>query len=411
MTAGEQPLVMLSPAPGLAHTTITNHVQQTTPKLPKRERLASFSRLIASESFVEFMPDKLKNRQFSNRRSQKKLNVDSENFPDIKISPASPTCKIPTITKLLDENSNRKSAGYSGLLPFSPKLTFNSPQYASPGYEGSMPMNSPLYLSDRKGVFLGRGSFGNVTLCTYKGKKFALKVTQEGLSCIGEHNFVNIRHPHLISILHVAHILDKVFICMEFAGHCNLQQVLDTKSELDFPRRLSFCIQIASGLRHCHQRRIVHGDVKPANVIVSPYGKCKLGDFGHSINLDSINKSEVVLQHDIVGTAAYAAPEVLRGALPNLPSDIYSFGILLWQVQTRELPFAGEHPHVIIYKVANYGARPEFETCITGGPCDPYEETVKRCWHENPAKRLNATEVLRNLQNIEQNIKTSVMLN
>lgn len=115
----------------------------------------------------------------------------------------------------------------------------------------------------------------------------------------------------------------------------------------------SFCSQIVSGLRHCHQHLIVHGDVKPANVIVSPLGICKLGDFGHSIDLRKLDETKSTHPPvDIVGTAAYAAPEVLRGSCPTPSSDMYSFGILLWQVETREIPFAGEHPHVIIYKAS-----------------------------------------------------------
>lgn len=125
---------------------------------------------------------------------------------------------------------------------------------------------------------------------------------------------------------------------------------------MNFSKSLfSFCSQIASGLRHCHQHLIVHGDVKPANVIVSPLGICKLGDFGHSIDLGKLDTDTPTHPLvDIVGTAAYAAPEVLRGSCPTPSSDMYSFGILLWQVETREIPFSGEHPHVIIYK-ASFG--------------------------------------------------------
>lgn len=82
-------------------------------------------------------------------------------------------------------------------------------------------------------------------------------------------------------------------------------------------------------------------------------GICKLGDFGHSIKCDA-RPTDNWLPHahdDVVGTVVYAAPEVLKGSFPTPQSDVYSFGILLWQVETRSLPFAGEHPHVVIYKV------------------------------------------------------------
>ncbi|KAG8196615.1 hypothetical protein JTE90_014172 [Oedothorax gibbosus] len=280
-------------------------------------------------------------------------------------------------------------------LPFSPTLlNAKSPKYFSPSYRKPTPTKSPLYKSDQRSQYLGRGSFGNVTLCIYKGSQFALKATRHK-SYVGERNFLGLRHPHLVSVLQVTQVQEQVLICMEFAGHCNLQQVLDTRSELDFPRRLSFCLQILSGLRFCHQHNIVHADVKPANVIVSPHGICKLGDFGHSI----LATSDDVPLEDVVGTVAYAAPEVLRGARPTPEADVYSYGICLWQVESRELPFAGEHPHVIIYKVAHYGARPIF---FSSGDrfMDTYIEVSKLCWHAEPLKRLTAHQAYEMLQEI-----------
>ncbi|KAG8174245.1 hypothetical protein JTE90_025810 [Oedothorax gibbosus] len=280
-------------------------------------------------------------------------------------------------------------------LPFSPTLlNAKSPKYFSPSYRKPTPTKSPLYKSDQRSQYLGRGSFGNVTLCIYKGSQFALKATRHK-SYVGERNFLGLRHPHLVSVLQVTQVQEQVLICMEFAGHCNLQQVLDTRSELDFPRRVSFCLQILSGLRFCHQHNIVHADVKPANVIVSPHGICKLGDFGHSI----LATSDDVPLEDVVGTVAYAAPEVLRGARPTPEADVYSYGICLWQVESRELPFAGEHPHVIIYKVAHYGARPIF---FSSGDrfMDTYIEVSKLCWHAEPMKRLTAHQAYEMLQEI-----------
>ncbi|GFS87808.1 hypothetical protein NPIL_595451 [Nephila pilipes] len=379
---------------------------QTTPKLPKRERLASFSRLVTSNNFLDLLPSK------STNGGRKRINVKGRDFametlPSIHVSPSSPA--IQKLQKKKIDASFLQAVGKGCLdspqLPFSPRLLDNNtPRYMSPNYKCPTPVKSPLYNLDRKSGFLGRGSFGNVTLCVYKNSKFALKISHQKSSFVGEENLLDIRHPHLVAILYTSQVSDKVFIFMEFAGHCNLQQVLDTKSELDFPRRISFCTQILSGLRHCHQHRIVHADVKPANVIVSPHGICKLGDFGHSFNLDSITSENAIPTDDIVGTAAYSAPEVLRGSRPTPFSDIYSFGVLLWQVQSRELPFAGEHPHVIIYKVAHYGARPIFVD--SKSPLmNRFSEVAKLCWCDNPNSRLEASHALSMLQEISEQWK------
>ncbi|GIY07879.1 hypothetical protein CEXT_307101 [Caerostris extrusa] len=327
-------------------------------------------------------------------------------LPTIHVSPGSP--KKTLKTRKIDAaflQAAGKGCLDSPQMPFSPRLLSKPATHLSPSFQYPTPTKSPLYKLDRKNGFLGRGSFGNVTLCVYKDSKFAMKVTRQDSGQVGEKNFLKIRHPHLVAILHISHVTDKTLIFMEFAGHCNLQQVLDTKSELDFQRRISFCMQVLSGLRHCHRQRIVHADVKPANVIVSPHGVCKLGDFGHSFCLESMaSKTPALTPEDVVGTAAYAAPEVLRGAWPTYSSDVYSFGILLWQVQSREIPFAGEHPHVIIYKVAHYGARPSF-----GEVNDPiigkYAEVAKLCWHDEPKERLDSSQALEMLQEIVQRIK------
>lgn len=383
---------------------------QTTPKLPKRERLASFSRLVTSSNFLDLLPSK------STNGGRRRINVKGRDFaletlPSIRVSPSSPPGQ--KLQKRKIDASFLQAVGKGCLdspqLPFSPRLLDDkSPRHMSPNYKYPTPTKSPLYQMDRKSGFLGRGSFGNVTLCIYKNSKFALKVSCRKSSFVGEENFLEIRHPHLVAILYTSQVSDKVFIFMEFAGHCNLQQVLDTKSELDFPRRISFCAQILSGLRHCHQHRIVHADVKPANVIVSPHGICKLGDFGHSFNLDSItSEANDLPAEDIVGTAAYAAPEVLRGSRPTPFSDIYSFGVLLWQVQSREVPFSGEHPHVIIYKVAHYGARPTFVD-IKSSMMLQFSEVAKLCWCEDPGSRISASQAHSRLQEIAQQSKAVI---
>lgn len=291
-------------------------------------------------------------------------------------------------------------------LPFSPRLlSRQSPTRLFPPVLSPSPVRSPLYSPDRQNIFLGRGSFGKVTLCKYKGNSIAVKMIRSESHVAGEENLIGIHHLHLVQIYHVSRVLDGTIVMMEFAGHCNLQQVLDTKSELDFRRRLSFCIQIVTGLCHCHCNHIVHGDVKPANVIVSPQGVCKLGDFGHSSRTreeetDFYNRPS----KDIVGTAAYAAPEVLRGSCPGQSSDVYSFGVLLWQVHTREIPFSGEHPHVVIYKVVNYGTRPKFQDCLLP-VLSRFARVAEDCWRELPSQRIDTSQALSALRVIMQSIK------
>lgn len=333
----------------------------------------------------------------------------------VHITPCSPgyssrSCEPDPICHLQKPSSDEfpkdlKSCKSPGGIPVSPSTLASllSPaSHRSPQDNIEKFIPSPLYTPDRKDVFLGRGSFGNVTLCHYKGHKFALKVVQNSsIADVGEKNLLDVRHDHLVRILHVAEMKDRVFICMEFAGRCNLQQLLDSKGYLDFKRRISFSYQVASGLSHCHKLWIIHRDVKPANVIVSPSGVCRLGDFGHSLKIE---RSPYAISPRCVlspkGTVSYTAPEVLRGFLPSFASDIYSLGITLWQIQSREIPFAGEHPHVVIYKVVSSNMRPRFKDQDYSHDEQEFIKITESCWDANPDKRPEAQDIVQALLNL-----------
>ena len=121
---------------------------------------------------------------------------------------------------------------------------------------------------------------------------------------------------------------------MLFCHHCRL---LTTPEKALTPPWLLGCgQQVSSALQHCHSKGVVHLDVKPANILVTSVGLCKLGDFGCSVGLDS---PSLKVDHSLVGTSGYQAPEFLRGGSPATYTDIYSLGILLWQLDSREIPF------------------------------------------------------------------------
>ena len=117
-------------------------------------------------------------------------------------------------------------------------------------------------------------------------------------------------------------------------------------------RRLTVKFQVTKAVAHCHKKGVLHLDVKPANVLVSRRGVCKLGDFGCSIvtskkRVSSGNKAF------LVGTPGYQAPELLLGKVPTAACDVYSLGLLFWQLDSREVPYARQHPQVYhVTKVA-----------------------------------------------------------
>lgn len=134
---------------------------------------------------------------------------------------------------------------------------------------------------------------------------------------------------------------------------------------------------MAKGLEHCHDNLIAHLDIKPANILITSMGQCKLADFGCSQNLNTEDEQKPV-ECDTVGTPGYQAPEMFKLKVVQLKCDIFSLGILMWQLLAKEIDtFPGAHPHTIIFKMVSKDCRPIKGTDKTW---KTYESLYKACW-------------------------------
>ena len=150
--------------------------------------------------------------------------------------------------------------------------------------------------------------------------------------------------------------------------------------------------QVASALAHCHSRGVLHMDIKPANILVTSQGVCKVGDFGCSV---ATSCTSLPLDHCLVGTPGYQAPEFLRGQSPSPACDIYSLAILMWQLDAREIPFSGQHPQAVMFRVVSVGARPPPPPSHMASVRKPaFTSLYKSCWDPNPASRPSAAQVV-----------------
>ena len=247
---------------------------------------------------------------------------------------------------------------------------------------------------------LGAGGFGVVYEATYNNRRIALKQIHEtardknaalrSFFAESSQDVVALKHPNIVRVLAVSSarsLEDGPCLAMEFVDGKTLQQLLDDPDEkFDYKRRAKAASEVASALEHIHHRGIVHLDLKPANVLTTIDGCCKLADFGCSQRINTTNKFR------LVGTFAYWAPELIGGASPTEKADVYSFAICLWQIWTRETPYKLQNYQSVMYRVVNRKLRPHIPE---GNEFDNrHRELMVASWSANPEERPPAASIV-----------------
>jgi serine/threonine-protein kinase len=205
---------------------------------------------------------------------------------------------------------------------------------------------------------LGSGGFGTVLLAKdlWIDKKVAIKVPHRQGGDFDEllqepRLLAALDHPNIVGIVTAEKVDGVFFIVMEYVKGESLEAVLDREKSLDVPRALNYTVQVLRGVEHAHQNQVLHRDLRPANVLISESGMCKVADFGTSRFLEKSHATTVI------GSPPYMAPEQFQGRAV-LASDIYSVGVLLYQMLTGTLPYFSPNPAQI-------------ERLIAQGRCTP----------------------------------------
>lgn len=268
---------------------------------------------------------------------------------------------------------------------------------------------------------LGSGGFGTVYEASLEGKKLAVKKMHRNVknpqalyeSVQAEKLVLPLRHQNIVRTLAVLERenLRDVWILMEFAGHRTLHSIIDDERELlESARRCKFVRDIACALRFVHENSLVHLDLKPANVIVDGQDVCKLGDFGCCQSLDLTAEDQLPpspspspsTRSFLTGTFAYRAPELLKGESPSTKADMYSLGICLWQMLSREQPYGLESHFVVIFGVVAHHLRPSLANLPPVASGDKnYIGLMKALWQACPIDRPTAEDVLRTVGDIK----------
>ena len=160
----------------------------------------------------------------------------------------------------------------------------------------------------------------------------------------------SIDHPHIVRVLEVGETETQGFIVMEYLEGGTLQQYLRTHHPLPIAEVQRLVIQICLGLRAVHEREIVHRDIKTGNVMLDAAGNVRIMDFG-------LSKSPLVTtmttMGTVLGTLGFTAPEQITNQQVDARTDIFSFGVLLYELLTNELPFRGENEIALIHAIFN----------------------------------------------------------
>lgn len=207
-------------------------------------------------------------------------------------------------------------------------------------------------ISDRYKILrmIGGGGMANVYLARdmILDRDVALKILRMDFS--NDEEFIrrfhreaqsatSLTHPNIVSIYDVGEEGDIYYIVMEFVDGMTLKQYIQAYSPIPVEKALDIMKQITSAVTHAHQNHIVHRDIKPHNVLIDHDGNVKITDFGIAMALSA---TSITQTNSVLGSVHYLSPEQARGGMANKKSDIYSLGIVMFELLTGRLPFSGE---------------------------------------------------------------------
>ncbi len=192
----------------------------------------------------------------------------------------------------------------------------------------------------------------------------------------------------------------KLFIAMAYLDGQSLKEKIEAKP-LKFDEAVDIAMQVADGLQEAHENGIVHRDIKSSNVMVMTKGQAVLMDFGLA---KQAGKTMLTKEGASMGTVAYMSPEQAQGTAADHRTDIWSFGVMLYEMMTGQLPFRGDYEQAVVYSIMNEDAEP-MTGLRTGVPME-LERIANKALAKNPEERYqNVTDMLIDLRSVAKELE------
>lgn len=209
----------------------------------------------------------------------------------------------------------------------------------------------------------------------------------------------NLVHPNIVTIFDVGETNETPYIAMEYLEGKTLEEEMETGNRFSTQEVLRIGIQLAEALSYSHERKVVHRDIKPSNIMLSPdRSRVRITDFGIA-HIENPDKDEHTMLGTVIGTPQYMSPEQVEGLPVDGRSDLFSVGVILYQLLTGEKPFTAGSLSSLFMKIVHEDAPPLRDRApnIT----QSLERLIERLLSKEPDKRIaNGTELVKDLRDV-----------
>ena len=266
--------------------------------------------------------------------------------------------------------------------------------------------NERIVLNDRYEIQnrIGRGGMADVFLARdlLLDRPVAIKVLFPEFAT--DPNFVerfrreaqsaaSLNHPNIVSVYDWGKYSNTYFMAMEYVQGRTLADILRANGHVSSVQAAEIASEVSAALSFAHRNGVVHRDIKPANILIGSAGQVKVADFGIARAMNASTESNLTQVGSVMGTATYFSPEQAQGGQPDPRSDLYSLGIVLYEMVAGTPPFTGENPVSIAYKQVHDNPRP-LNQLVADVP-RPFEAIVAKLLAKSPDMRYTDADAVR----------------